>query len=174
MILSNRLAPCVDPRSLADFQSTTSFPRCCPRVAGKCRENSTRSMNRRFCRPPPPPPLDTRFHAIPPSPVLRSTELTRLVERKENRGKIASTKSRNFHFTRFLRLFFFVLVLSLRGNTTLAHETRAIPQRLVAASDGRVRWHASPRHRSSPIIVARPLNRGSTPLRLRVEIVERA
>lgn len=38
VILSNRLAPCVDPRSLADFQSSTRFLPS----AGKCREIRSR------------------------------------------------------------------------------------------------------------------------------------
>lgn len=134
VILSNRLAPCVDPRSLADFQSA---PLVVP--AGKCREI-------RFDESPPPP-----LGRIPRDSTLSVVERERPLtvhpsEAEENRGKIVNAR-RNFHST----------VSPTRsplrplGNAAHSRDSHQ-------SSDARVRWHSAG-HRSPPIIVARPFNR---------------
>lgn len=132
VILSNRLAPCVDPRSLADFQSAPLV------AAGKCREI-------RFDESPPPPlgriPRDSTL------PVENDRlPSIHLAEAEENRGKIVNAR-RNFHST----------VSPTRsplrplGNAAHSRDSHQ-------SSDARVRWHSAG-HRSPPIIVARPFNR---------------
>lgn len=132
MILSNRLAPCVDPRSLADFQSA---PLIVP--VGKCREI-------RFDESPPPP-----LGRIPRDSTLPVVERERplTVHPSRRSGRKSGKNRRNFHST----------VSPTRsplrplGNAAHSRDSHQ-------SSDARVRWHSAG-HRSPPIIVARPFNR---------------
>lgn len=132
VILSNRLAPCVDPRSLADFQSA---PLVVP--AGKCREI-------RFDESPPPP-----LGRIPRDSTLPVVERERplTVHPSCRSGGKSGKNRRNFHST----------VSPTRsplrplGNAAHSRDSHQ-------SSDARVRWHSAG-HRSPPIIVARPFNR---------------
>lgn len=132
VILSNRLAPCVDPRSLADFQSA---PLVVP--AGKCREI-------RFDESPPPP-----LGRIPRDSTLPVVERERplTVHPSRRSGGKSGKNRRNFHST----------VSPTRsplrplGNAAHSRDSHQ-------SSDARVRWHSAG-HRSPPIIVARPFNR---------------
>lgn len=147
MILSNRLAPCVDPRSLADFQSA---PLVVP--AGKCREI-------RFDESPPPP-----LGRIPPCP--SSNENDRLPSIRQKRRKIGEKSlTHGGTFTRrFLRLvppFVLLETQHTRGILTnrATHEFGGTPldtDRRRSSSRARSTVVAEPLGRDGWASIARP------------------